>query len=406
MKKNNSKKDQLDSILKYIDDYWEKITCYHPKDKQSHLGVPFKYVCPNDQIFRNDMFYWDTYFTILGLLKISKVKLAQGMVDNFIHLYNRFGIIPMRNRYYDLGTSQIPFLTSMIFEVYNITNDKKWLRNSIKIAEKELRGYWMNEKLTEKHLVYKGLSRYCDHFITHLGAEHESGWDMTSRFGDRCLDILPIDLNSCLYKYEMDISECYRILKKPDKAKEFRDNANKRKRLINKLMWSTDKSFFFDYNKNKKKQIDFYSVAGFYPLWAKLANKKQSQLIRDKLLPEFEYKGGIVNTLNFNLSQDFKQHDFPNGWPHQQYIVIKGLLNYGYEEDARRIASKWIKMSSDVFSKTKKLWEKYDVVNESIGKYNPDRYPTQEGFGWTNSVFLWLASEFYNANTKTQSKKV
>src|SRR5690606_16814488 len=103
------------------------ITYYHPKDKAIHLGLPNKYLAPNNEIFKFDMFYWDSYFTILGLVKDGQVKLAKGMVDNFVYLWDRFGIIPMRNRYYNLGTSQIPFLTSMAFEVYEHTHDKVWL---------------------------------------------------------------------------------------------------------------------------------------------------------------------------------------------------------------------------------------------------------------------------------------
>ncbi|MCH8020390.1 hypothetical protein IH785_11060 [candidate division KSB1 bacterium] len=75
----------------------------------------------------------------------------------------------------------------------------------------ELKNYWMGTK-KEIHLMFQGLSRYCDHYITHYTAEHESGWDMTSRFNERCLDYLPIDLNSCLYKYEIDLAETYNIL--------------------------------------------------------------------------------------------------------------------------------------------------------------------------------------------------
>jgi alpha,alpha-trehalase len=167
------------ACLKYINDYWSKATFYHPRDKGKHLGLPQKFVAPNSDIFKNDQFYWDSYFIICGLVKNGRVKLARGMVDNFVYLLERFNIIPMRNRYYNLGTSQIPFLTSMAFEVFDSQEDKVWLKKVIQAAEKELKVYWMNEKLTETHITYKGLSRYCDHYITHLGAEHESGWDMT-----------------------------------------------------------------------------------------------------------------------------------------------------------------------------------------------------------------------------------
>jgi len=295
---------------------------------------------------------------------------------------------------YNLGTSQIPFLTSMAFEIFEVDKNKSWLLKVMNVAEAELKNYWMNEKLTEKHIVYKDLSRYCDHYITHLGPEHESGLDMTSRFGDRCLDNLLIDLNSALYKYETDLSKMYSILKNYSKAKKYKEQAQKRKKQIINLMWNNKAKFFFDYNKKKKKLSGFYSVPGFYPLWAKLATKKEALLIRDFVLPIFEYDHGISNTLSTQLSVDIKQHDYPNDWPPQQWIVIQGLVNYGFTEDAVRIANKWISMNAKVFSKTGKFWEKYNVVTGDIGVFNPDRYPTQRGFAWTNAIFVKLVREF------------
>jgi alpha,alpha-trehalase len=405
-------RDRYKYCLAYIDNYWEKLICYQPKDRQLHLGLPEKYVVANHEIFDKDQFYWDSYFIIVGLVKTGKVKLAKGMVDNFIFLYERFNIIPMRNRYYNLGTSQIPFLTSMIFEVYNATSDKAWLEKAVKTAQDELKDYWMNEKRTERHLSYKGLSRYCDHYITHLGAEHESGWDMTSRFHDRCLDYLPIDLNCCLYKYEKDIARAFFLLKEEKKGALYERQALKRKKQIIALMWNEKAHFFFDYNYAQKRQNKFFSVAGFYPLWSKLASKKQAEAMRRYALPIFEYDGGITNTQSYGLSADIKQHDYPNGWPQQQWIVIKGLLNYGFVKDAERIAMKWLDMNAKVFKDTGKFWEKYNVVTCNVGIYNPERYVTQSGFGWTNAIFLRLVNEFSEDNKqagnqpKARQKKI
>lgn len=356
--------------------------------------MPHEYVSPNEGIYKSDQFYWDSYFIILGLVKTERLELAKGMVNNLLHLYKRFGIIPMRNRYYDLGTSQIPFLTSMALEIYQVEKDKSWLMKVMKTAESELKNYWMNHSLTEKHIIYKELSRYCDHFITHLGAEHESGWDMTSRFHDRCLDYLPVDLNACLYKYEADLADVYRQMKNYSKAAAYDIQAKKRKKTMMKLMWNDKKKFFFDYNYRNKSQNEFYSVAGFYPLWAKLASNKQARMIRAYVLPLFETEGGLTNTLNRELSDEIRQHDYPNGWAPQQWIVIQGLLNYGMKDDAERIAKKWIEMNAGVFRRTGKFWEKYDVVRRDIGVFNAERYPTQSGFSWTNAIFVRLIHEF------------
>jgi alpha,alpha-trehalase len=395
-----SKKEIQDSCSRYIQKYWKQITFSHPKDKQMHFGLPNRYVSPNHNIFRNDQFYWDTYFTILGLVRNGQEKLAKGMVDNLVFMFDRFGLIPMRNRFYNVGTSQAPFLTSMALEVAEALPDDNWLAAVMSTAEAELQQYWTNEMLTEKHISYKGLSRYCDHFITHLGAEHESGWDMTSRFNDRCLDYLPVDLNSCLYKYESDLADFYASIGKVGKSRVYTKKAAIRKRCMNKLMWSKKKNFYFDYNKLKKKRGNFFSIAGFYPMWAGIASKKQAELIVSEVLPLFEHDGGLVNTLPQRLASDFKQHDFPNGWPHQQWIVICGLLKYGYADAAERIAHKWLSLNEEIFAMTGKMWEKYNVVAKEIGKFNSERYPTQWGFAWTNSVYLRLRCDFPNKNSE------
>lgn len=389
---NSIKTDNYADCLRYIEKYWKEITCYHPKNQFIHLGLPNKFIVPGNGIYQKDQFYWDSYFVITGLVKCGRVALAKGMVENFYYLFNRFKIMPMRNRFYNIGISQIPFFTSMVMEVYENKHSRRWLLKMAKTAEQELNLYWMNPGLTEKHLVYKNLSRYCDHYITHLGAEHESGWDMTSRFHDHCLDYLPVDLNSCLYKYETDLAAMYQINNNKRKVNIYLKNAEKRQRAITKLMWNEKKGFYFDYNFKLKKQSNFYSIAGFYPLWAKMATMSQATKVRDNL-NLFEFKGGLANTQSNSLSDEFKQHDYPNGWAQQHWIVIKGLLNYGFNDDAQRLAKKWLNLNKNIFMKTGKFWEKYDVVNSKIGKNNANRYPTQSGFGWTNAVFVRLLNE-------------
>jgi alpha,alpha-trehalase len=217
---------------------------------------------------------------------------------------------------------------------------------------------------------------------------------MTSRFHDRCLDYLPVDLNCCLYKYEIDLANAYTTSKNSAKAAKFRKQAEQRRKNIQELMWNEKLNFFFDYNYQNLQHSHFYSVAGFYPLWCRLATPEQASLIREHILPRFEYEGGITNTQPDNISPDNKQHDHPNGWPHQQWIVVKGLLNYGYRDDAERIARKWVDMNLQVFEETGKFWEKYNVVTRQPGGFAHDRYITQTGFGWTNAIFVRMVNEF------------
>lgn len=376
--------------IRYIKFMFKKSTFYLSTHRKVHIALPFPYVAPNHSFFKYDQFYWDSYFIILGLLKLGKIALAKGMVNNFAYMFRRYGIIPARNRYYNLGMSQPPFLTSMALAVYEHDEDDEWLGNIASVAERELKHYWQNKS----HMVYEGLSRYADHFITHLTAEHESGWDMTSRFQDRCLDFLPIDLNTLLYKYEKDLAWIYGKLDDKEKKKEYDKKAKERAKTINKLMWDKNHGMFFDYDYVNESTSSFYSVASYYPLWAELADKKQAKALVENI-QQLEYDYGITNTQKtglIKLQNNHKQHDYPSGWAHQHWIIIKGLLNYDYKDEAFRIASKWVKLNKDIFDKTKLFWERYDVVSGGLPK--TERYGLQKGFGWTNAVFLLILDEF------------
>jgi alpha,alpha-trehalase len=368
----------------------KNLITYLPEDKDAHIGLPNRFIAPSipEGIFQNDQFYWDSYFINLGLLELGEVELAKGMADSFAYLCDRFGIMPSRNRYFNLGISQPPFFTSMALEVFEKTQDIRWLKNMANIAEKELKEYWMDDKCM--HKVHKDLSRYCDHYCLHLTSEHESGWEMTSRFSDRCMDFLPIDLNTLLYKYEVDLFSLYTLFKKGDRAERYRKAAEKRKKEINTLVWDEEKGMYFDYDYRNEKPSGFCSLAAYFPLWAGIADKHQAERLRQNLMI-FERGGGLSTTQPECLSGQFRQWDHPNGWPNLHWIVIKGLWNYGFHEDAKRIAKKWLDLNKEVFEKTGYFWEKYDVIDRQLG-LSGHYANTQRGFGWTNMVFVKLVA--------------
>jgi len=374
-------------VLSYIENYWPKVTFQAKDDDERFIGLPHEFVAPNETKFSQSQYYWDSFFTILGLVVSDKENLARGMINNFSYLINRFGMAPTRNRFYDTDRSQLPFFTSMILEIYEKWQNNEWLFEMANSAERELFEYWKNKT----HLIEEGLSCYAGSAIRNdVEAEYESGWDLTSRFKNHCLDYLPVDLNSCLYKYEKDLKFIYEVLGNKERSQSYNKQAELRKEKINQLCWNNEKNFFFDYNYKEKSLSNFYSMAGFYPLWAKIVNEQQAKKCVEAL-SIFEYNGGLVNSQKEGLLEPYRQWDWPNGWSGQQWIAFEGLLNYGYKEDAKRIALKWLDLNAKVFEETGKMWEKYDVVNMTVGK--DGRYPTQSGFGWTNGVFARLVYE-------------
>lgn len=374
-------------VLNYIKDYWPKITCYHPRSGVLRIGLPRPFVAPNYTFFKNDLFYWDSYFIILGLLVSGKIKLAKDILENFRFIFSKYGLILARNRRDCLGRTQPPFLTRMIFEIYEAEGNKEWFNGMISLAKEEYRTVWNSGRRFLKEI---GLSRYRSILPIHCYAEHESGWDMTSRFDNRSYDFVPIDLNCLLYQYEMDFVKAAKENNNQAEESAWLKKAEGRKELINKFLWDSDDKFFYDYDFTTRQRRKFKTLAAYYALWANLASEAQALALCDGL-KYFEQSGGLANTEKIKSWR--KQWDWPNGWPNQHWMVVKGLLNYGFKEDAERIARKWLDLNLEVFIKTGKLWEKYDVVTRDYGKGG--FYPKQEGFAWTNAVFLKIFSEFY-----------
>lgn len=410
-KLSNSESVYLDPVAiksarVYINKYWKKLERYHPEDDESLLGLPYTYLVPSYRektgFDYNEMYYWDSYFMVMGLLTNSNQALNEGILEDLIYQFKRFKIIPNASRTYLTGRSQPPFLSSLILDIY-VRYDKsdKWLYQKIKVAEAEYHTVWRGLKKPNEREVYQGLSRYYDINYLHDLAEAESGWDMTPRFNRKALHFLPVDLNALLYKYESDFAHVYMILNDQDKVKYWNDQANQRKDTMNDLMWDNSKGIYFDYNYDKKKRSDVISLATYFPMWAGLASNNQAKKLV-KNIKRFEHKGGLATTDTLQLGQFVPgsmptQWAYPNGWAPLHFIVVRALERYGYHEDAKRIALKWLKTNLDWFNKNQDFLEKYNVINPEKPPLK-GVYPSQVGFGWTNAVFERFCQDYLDKN--------
>lgn len=399
--------DEVRIARDYIKAYWPRLERYHPKDDGSVLGLPKPYLIPSSEegtnFDYNEMYYWDSYFIVQGLLDEEHKDLVEGMLENLLHLLKRFQVIPNASRTYLTGRSQPPLLTSFIFDIYNVYNPgRDWLKEAMELAKKEYNDVWMGTVKPNWRQVYKGLSRYYDINMTHDLAEAESGWDYTPRFGRHALNYLPVDLNALLYKYEMDFARTARLLGDKTEAVQWEQAAAIRKKTMMSLMWDSGRGLFYDYNYVKEKRGSISSLASYFTMWAGMADGRQAQAMV-KSLRKFEQKGGLTTTDNLPLGQYVPgamptQWAYPNGWAPLHYIVVKGLQRYGYHDDARRIAMKWLSTNLSWFDENGIFLEKYNVVA-------PDKpplkgvYPSQTGFGWTNGVFERFCQEFIDGSS-------
>lgn len=422
-------------------------------------GVP--YVVPGGRF--NEMYGWDSFFHTLGTMTDGRVDLARGMVENMVYQINHYGKILNANRTYYLSRSQPPFLTSMIRAVYSeLPKDKKsreWLKEALKAAIIEYETVWMGKD----RLTSIGLSRYAGfdegippevepgHFNEVLKpfaikykksipvlmedfnsgiiqdpelkeffyqdrALRESGHDTTFRFRtggkDRAADFVTVDLNSLLYKYELDIAlfidQHFEGVFEQKSANHFYQAALKRKELMKKFLWDKEKGLFFDYNWKEGKISSYLSATTLYPLWAghghetrfKILSIPEAKRLMTNALKELEQNGGLSATAEASLkkfgdSKNERQWEYPNGWAPHQILAWIGLKEYGFHQDAHRLIYKWLYMITRNFRDYHgTIPEKYDVVSMSHKVFSEYgnvgtkfSYITMEGFGWMNASY-------------------
>jgi alpha,alpha-trehalase len=184
---------------------------------------------------------------------------------------------------------------------------------------------------------------------------------------------------------EKTIAKAYSKVHKTSKAKFFLAKADDRKQAILKYCWNTKKGNFYDYNFVTKQQTDNITAASLYPLFVKLATTKQANLVA-KATRKLLLKPGGLATTTYNTGQ---QWDAPNGWAPLQWIAVTGLNNYKQTTLATLIAKRWLTLNDKVYKKTGKMMEKYNVEDITL-LAGGGEYPSQDGFGWTNGVYLAL----------------
>ncbi len=427
--------DPSRSAEEHIEALWDVLTRLplsnvadaEPPAESSLLPLPNPYVVPGGR-FR-EVYYWDSYFTMLGLRANGRWGLIEHMVDNFAYLMEQHGFIPNGNRSYYLGRSQPPFFSLMVRLLAGHLGTSAYLRylpalvSEYKFWMKGLELIKQDNRAVERLVGLGGnhvLNRHWDAFDTprpesyredvelamtsmqpapqlyrNIRAAAESGWDFSSRwFGDRTgfasictTDLVPVDLNCLLWHLEDTIALACDVLDRATEAKLLRKAANERKQAILNFCWDETDGFFFDYNFKTMERTNQRTLAAMFPLFFKMASQKQANTVADIIEKDFLKPGGLTTT----LLETGQQWDVPNGWAPLQWIAYIGLKNFGHDRLANEVRSHWINTVRSVYQKTGKMTEKYNVYNESTHGGGGE-YENQDGFGWTNGVFLGMVN--------------
>ena len=428
------------SMVAHVNALWPVLT-RHPDSvdaRSSLIPLPNPYVVPGGR-FR-EIYYWDSYFTMQGLVKSGHTDLVKNMLDNFAHLIMTVGHIPNGNRTYYLTRSQPPYFAAMV-ALYAGATDSTQALPYLEALERE-HAFWMDgaDQLKPGQFYRRAvrmpegvvLNRYWDdsdeprpesyrpdveigmtlpeslraNFYRNVRASAESGWDFSSRWMRdpkdlrtlETTELLPVDLNSLLYNAESVIA-ALRAFRKgagdEEVARRFTRLADARRDAIHNLMYEPSRGFFYDVRwRTGERVLDRPSLAAAAPLYFGVATPDQGVRTAARLEAEFLKPGGFVTT-NFNSGQ---QWDGPNGWPPLEWLTIEGVRRYRRDDLADQATTRWLNLIQRTYRATGRMMEKYDVVNPNR-KAGGGEYPTQDGFGWTNGVALALCAMPAQART-------
>lgn len=411
-----------------------------PDRYSSLIPLPDAYVVPGGR-FR-EVYYWDSYFTMLGLIESGRTDLVRNMLDNFAYLIRTVGHIPNGNRTYYLSRSQPPYFAAMVGLYARATDTAQALRY-LDALETE-HAFWMDgaqglapgEAYRRVVRLRDGsvLNRYWDDraeprpesyrpdyevaqtlpesrratFYRNVRASAESGWDFSSRWMRdpkdlrtlETTDLVPVDLNSLLYHAERTITALHVFRGQPgdgEVAERFALAAEQRRRALLAAAYHPDSGFFYDVRccsgeprsawERGERVTDRPTLAAAAPLYFGLATPEQGRAVAARLERDFVRPGGFVTT----LIASGQQWDAPNGWPPLEWLAIQGVRRYGRTDLADTASARWLRLNRRTYRATGKMTEKYDVV-DLTRRAGGGEYPTQDGFGWTNGVALALIS--------------
>nr|WP_242448109.1 alpha,alpha-trehalase TreF [Komagataeibacter rhaeticus] len=429
-----------ENVRDYINGMWDVLS--RPPDTQvaysSQLPLPYTYVVPGGRF--SELYYWDSYFTMIGLYENQKIDLMRDMIRDMASMIDRYGHIPNGSRTYYLSRSQAPFFSLMV-DLLAMHDGQVAYTTFLPELQAEY-DYWMDGQDSVppggayRHVVRLPdgtvMNRHWDDMDTprdesypediataaqsgrpkeevyrDLRAGSETGWDFSSRWlADghtlstiHTTDLLTVELNFLIPHLQQTLAHAYDLKGDKEAAARYSRLAQGRIDAAQRILWDERRAAFIDYDWKKGESTSILSGATAVPLFLQMATPEQAKAVSETIRKELLKVGGLIATERSGSGQ---QWDSPNGWAPLQWMAVKGLNQYGYDALASDIAARWMGRVIGTYEKSGVLLEKYDVVNPFIspkGGKGGGEYPMQIGFGWTNGTLLGLMNR-YPQNTR------
>ncbi|XP_074315976.1 putative trehalase isoform X2 [Silene latifolia] len=414
------------------------------KEPQMHTLLPLPHPCVIPGSRFREVYYWDSYWVIRGLLASKMHHTAKAIVTNLIYFVEKYGFVLNGARSYYTNRSQPPLLSSMVYEIYQTTGDMSLVKRALPALIKEhefwnsgihkvtihdskggshvlSRYYAMWNKprpesyTTDKETASK-LTNEADKEILYreVASTAESGWDFSTRWMRNASDlttlattnIIPVDLNAYILKMELDIAFLAKVAGETTVVKKFTEASHSREKAFKSIFWNENLSQWLDcwvnysvtcegdHTRTAWHQNENVFASNFIPLWIKPFDSVDTA---EKVMKSLK-ASGLVHAAGIatSLTNSGQQWDYPNGWAPMQHLIIEALAKSGSKEAwlmAEDLAVRWIRTNYASYKQTGEMHEKYDV--EKCGEYGGGgEYIPQTGFGWTNGVVLALLEEF------------
>lgn len=295
-------------VCSHIDALWDVLQrpADRPDPRSSLLPLPNPYVVPGGRF--GEVYYWDSYFTMLGLIQSGRQDLARDVLANFTSLIDRYGHIPNGNRSYYLSRSQPPFFAAMVELVAESSDDPAkvyadalptlareyafWMdgadflkpggayRRLVRLPDGTLLNrYWddsdepRDESYREDVETARSTNRPPAEVYRDLRAAAESGWDFSSRWladgktlaSIRTTAVVPPDLNSLMAMLETVLAKAYTVSHRPERAVELEARAKLRAEAVRRLLWDPQAGVFTDYLWREGRLTGAVTLATTYP---------------------------------------------------------------------------------------------------------------------------------------------
>lgn len=366
-------------LVIYLNEMWKDLARKVKDDVKlnpnlySIFYLPHGFIIPGGR-FR-ELYYWDTYWIVSGLLVCDMVKTAKGIIENFLYLVDELGYIPNGTRVYYLKRSQPPLLSSIVDRYLRATGDLDFLHSYIHLLEKETE-FWLNERLVEfRHYgeTFR-MFRYCCRVpgprpesywedlytvsgkpmaieekaeaLTGIKSAAESGWDFSSRWyltespllqsnigslvDTRAQFIIPVDLNALLHKNFCLLSTWHHLLGNGTKSDSFRKLAEEQLYNIQTILWRMGQGMWCDFDLKHTKSREFWYASNVFPLWTRSYTTNRRDLTKtilryiDRLKLDV-YEGSMPTS----IENSRQQWDFPNVWAPLIGVLAHGLDSLG-----------------------------------------------------------------------------